>query len=354
VSDVAGLAARPAPEPRAVLRAAGVAAPEAIDAARLHDLSRSHALTFAELPDGSAYVVKRVLRRPHDAGRSLAAELYAYRLASWHPDLASVLPTPVHLDERREVIALVAAPPEHLYPAQCLEPGFPSPDLAAALGRALATLHAATRGIPLLTVAACGVVALPDAPEDERRLGADSAAALAITRDVLADAALVAALRRAAAALRPTCLIHADVKWDNALIDPGPPARVGLFDWELSGRGDPAWDVGSALADTVSLAARLHGLSALPSDPAQWLSPALRALLVAYADRADTGASAELAATVAGSWTARTIHLALECAASADAPDHPVVRELLAAARLLAGRHDDVAAAVHGTLAGAA
>ena len=350
----AGLAAGRAPEPRAVLRAAGVASPEAIEAARLHDVSRSHALTFAELPDGSAYVVKRLSSGARDAGRSLAAELYAYRLASWCPGLAAVLPTPVHLDERREVLALVAAPAEHLFPAQCLRPGFPSVDLATALGRALATLHTTTTDVALLTVASCGVVALPDYPEEDRRLGADSTAAVAVADDLLADPLLVAGLKRAAAALRPTCLIHGDVKWDNAVLDPGPPARVRLLDWELSGRGDPGWDVGSALADTVSLTARLHGVAALPSDPVEWIDPTLRALLAAYADRAGDASSAEFAATVASSWTARMIHLALECAASVEASDHAAVRGVLAAARLLSDRHDDVAATVHGALAAAA
>jgi hypothetical protein len=338
---------REPPAPRAVLCAAGVATLEAIEAAHLHDLSRSHMLTLAELPDGTAYVVKCVSEEAHAAGRSLAAELYTYRLASWRPELASVLPTTVHLDERRQVLALVAAPAGDLFPAQGLLPGFPSTDLAAALGRALAALHAATTGVPLLTVAACGVVHLPDTPEEERQIGNGSAAATAVARAVVADGKLAAALRRAAASLRPACLIHADVKWDNAVLEPGPPARVTLFDWELSGLGDPAWDVGAALADTVSLTVRVRGPAALPGDPAEWLSPALRSLLAAYTSHsAAADEPSAFAERVAGCWIARTIHLALECAASLDDPDHPLVQDLLAAARRLAGRHDAVAEAV--------
>jgi len=348
----AGRAAPPAepgswrepPEPRAVLRAAGVEE-AGIAAARLEDLSRSHSVTLAALPDGSAYVVKRVSRDAHAAGRSLAAELYAYRLASWRPELASVLPTAVHLDERRQVVALLAVPVEHLYPAQCLLPGFPSVDLAEALGRALGSLHAATAGVPLLTVAGCGVVHLPDTPEEDRLIGEGSAAALAVTRAIVADAVLAATLRRAAAVLRPSCLVHADVKWDNAVLDPGPPARVTLFDWELSGYGDPAWDVGAALADTVSLAVRLHGAQSVPADAVEWLDPPARALLAAYAARtpaADHG----FAERVSVCWVARMLHLALECASSADDSDHPVVRDLLETAHRLAAQCDAVLPAV--------
>jgi hypothetical protein len=304
-------------------------------------------LTLAELPDGMAYVVKCVSEEAHAAGRSLAAELYTYRLASWRPELASVLPTAVHLDERRQLLALVAAPAGDLFPAQGPLPGFPSPDLAAALGRALATLHASTTNVPLLTVAACGVVHLPDTPQEERLIGTGSAAATAVVDAVVDDGELVTALRRAAASLRPRCLIHGDLKWDNAVLDRGPPADVKLFDWELSGLGDPAWDVGAALADTATLTVRLHGLAALPADPAQWLDPALRALLAAYAGHtAAIDEPSAFAKRVAGCWVARTIHLALECASSLDDPDHRLVQDLVAAARRLACRHDAVAAAV--------
>jgi aminoglycoside phosphotransferase (APT) family kinase protein len=314
----------------------------------VQDLSRSHDLTFVALPDGPAYVVKRLSRDASASGRSLAAELYTYRLASWRPELAAVLPRAVHLDERRQVLALVAAPPTHLYPEQCLRPGFPSPDLAAALGRSLAALHRATDGIPLLTEASCGVVHLPDTAEQDRRIGAGAPAALAVARAVVDDVVLAGALRRAAAALRPSCLIHADLKWDNAVLDPGPPARVTLFDWELSGRGDPAWDVGSALADTVSLPVRL-GAAATP--PPERLSPALRALLAAYGADGTGAGTEDFAERVVVSWAARTVHLALECGAAVEDPEHAVVRGLTATARRLVAAADALVPTVRAALA---
>ena len=347
MSAVAGVATSQSPEPRSVLRAAGVASPEALEGARLHDVSRSHAVTLAELPDGSAYIVKRVSPEATDAGRSLAAELYAYRLASWRPDLASVLPTPVHLDERCQVVALVASPPEHLFPARCLEPGFPSPDLAAALGRSLATLHAATRDLPLLTVAACGVVGLPDAAEGERHLGSDSMAAARVADELVADPLLVTALRRTATALRPLLPHPRRPKVGQHRGRPGTPRPRAPVRLGVVGTRGPS--LGRRLGDRRYGVPRRPAARHLcaPSDPSQWLTPPLLALLGAYADRANPAPSAD---TVTRCWTSRTMHLALECAASVDAADHAAVRSLLAAARLLAECHDDLAAAVDGAL----
>jgi aminoglycoside phosphotransferase (APT) family kinase protein len=40
-------------------------------------------------------------------------------------------------------------------------------------------------------------------------------------------------------------LVHGDVKLDNVMFGPGtPPDLVGVFDWEMSTRGDPAMDLG--------------------------------------------------------------------------------------------------------------
>jgi hypothetical protein len=327
-----------APDPRAALRAAGVADAAGIAAARLSDLSRSHALTYAELEDGSAYVIKRRSPEAHASGRSLAAELYVYRLASWLPGLAEVVTEAVWLDERREVLVLVAAPSAHLLPAWAPAPGFPGAAMCAELGRALAALHAATRGVPVPATAACGIVALPDTAPEDRGVARDGAAS-AVAGAAAGDPALAEALRRCGALLEPACLVHGDVKWDNAILDPGPPAAVRLLDWELSGRGDPAWDVGAGLADTLAFGVRLRGSSAAPADAGAWVGAAAHALLMAYVeargDQADTFAEA-----VAGCWVARTIHLAIECAAAAGDPDHPAVIDLLAMARTGAASYD--------------
>ena len=325
------------PSPLAVLAAAGVANRSSLDRAVVSDLSRSHDTTLVTLPGGSAYVVKCTSVGARETGRSLAAELYVYRLASWQPDLAAILPAPVLIDERRQLLALVAAPMEHLFAAQGTVGPFRSPALAAAMGVALATIHVATVGTPIPTAAACGVLHLPETPEEHRFTGG-SAHAAAVAGAVVADDVLAAALRRGAQALRPLCLVHADVKWDNAVLDPGPPARVTLFDWELSGLGDPAWDVGSALADSLSLDVRLSAAPVVAA--AAPLTPAMAALLSAYGRTArgrgaDFLAGPDVAARVVLFWIARTLHLAMECAAAVEDDGHAAVHQLLATARAL-------------------
>ncbi len=47
----------------------------------------------------------------------------------------------------------------------------------------------------------------------------------------------------------PHRLVHGDYKLDNVMFGPGtPPQLVGVFDWEMSTRGDPRFDLGWMLA----------------------------------------------------------------------------------------------------------
>lgn len=356
MSAPAQAAVAPPPSALDVLAAAGLSVPAGTP---VWDRSSSHRVSHVTLPDGAAYVVKTTSERTRDSGRTLAAELYVYRLTTWVPGLAEVVPRVVHLDERAQVLALVAAPAEHLFTSRCLEPGFPSPPVAASLGSALALLHTTTRQVPLLGRAAVGVVHLPRTRPEEWFAGETSAALRAAGTTVVADATLGAALARAADAMSPACLVHADLKWDNVAVAPGP--RTTLFDWELSGRGDPAWDVGSALADTLALRVRLTG-----STPSPVVDASQRALLRAYADGApwalgpattrapdETGTptDADLATRVTLCLVARTVQLAIECAGAAGDAGYPVVAHLLDAARWVCAHEVDVRDSVASALA---
>ena len=56
---------------------------------------------------------------------------------------------------------------------------------------------------------------------------------------------------------RVETLIHFDLKWNNWLIAGysagGQKARLKIVDWELAGRGDPCWDLGSVFSEYLSL-----------------------------------------------------------------------------------------------------
>ena len=201
-----------------------------------------------------------------------------------------------------------------------------------------------------MTVANCGVIALPDTPAEQRRLSDDSPSGKQAIARVCDDDDICDMLRATAASFSPSCLIHGDVKWDNMIIDDGPPPKVLLFDWELSGRGDPAWDLGSALADTLALPTR----SSMPAgQPPDWVGEIERAILIAYAGAAPD-AGTDFAERVAGCWGARLAHLALECAAATGDACNPGVSVLLDAAQSLAQQYESVTAAVRSALESAA
>lgn len=253
MSGTGEVAWREPPTPLQALRAAGLDAA----GARLTDLSRSHSVHLAVLPDTSAYVVKRLRRKSWGEGRSLAAELYAYRLSGWRKGLDTVLPRPLLLDERRQVLVLDRAPG--------VSPPAGTAALTWGLGLAIATWHRATAGLPLPRAAAAGVLHMPETAT--AGWGLTVAAARELGERIVADDLLRGILTAGAAAWRPRCLVHADLKWDNCLVDQGHrEARIRVIDWELSGSGDPAWDVGCAIAeDLLTSTDDMAGAAALAS-----------------------------------------------------------------------------------------
>ncbi|HEX2021803.1 MAG TPA: phosphotransferase [Candidatus Thermoplasmatota archaeon] len=199
------------------------------------------------------------------------------------------------------------------------------PDVAAALGAALARVHAApvTPGIaarlrPAVPLA-FQVGLLPNA--GSRDLSGGAVKLLGVL-DEFPD------VRRHLDALlaewRPACVVHGDLKWDNALVAdaPGGP-RVTLVDWEGAGLGDPAWDVGCVFVDHLAFwlgsvpvtgetpPERAAELAAVPLGS---LAPALRAFWASYGatlglSPPEAGALLERATRHAG---ARLVQLAFE------------------------------------------
>jgi hypothetical protein len=94
-----------------------------------------------------------------------------------------------------------------------------------------------------------------------------------ILPDAGARAALLQRLAKARTLWREEALIHGDLKWDNCLLidagSDGTPAAVRLVDWELGGKGDPAWDLATALQEFVFHA---HPECMAGSTPFGWLA----------------------------------------------------------------------------------
>ena len=185
--------------------------------------------------------------------------------------------------------------------------GRPSPVLAAALGRALATIHAVPRDAEALREDAPWVLALHRPPLEALRYL--SAASVELVKLLQGDARLGAALDELRDSWRPAALVHRDIKWANCIAHPPPggtrPARISLVDWEMAGWGDPAFDVGSALSDYAAF-----GLVAAPAAA----GPASAALWDAYvrARRLDEPAAAQLSERSARYAGARLVQSAYE------------------------------------------
>ena len=133
-----------------------------------------------------------------------------------------------------------------------------SPDVAAGLGTALAMLHTIPPGDDPRS---SGAPELPWAMSLHRPRLRDlewlSEGSVDLIRGVQRDAGICDLIDAARGAWRQNTLIHGDVRWSNVVAADVEDARDGqasvrLVDWELGGVGDPAWDVGSVLAQLVS------------------------------------------------------------------------------------------------------
>jgi Phosphotransferase enzyme family len=216
------------------------------------DLSRSHRVIRVTMPGRPAVVVKTVAPESLQFGRGLAAELLVYRLGAWVPGLKAVLPRQLLVDEAREVLVVAdegdGGP--SLAEAVAAQPS-EAARAAPLLGRAIGRWHHDTAGVTVAPATPAFILALVQTPETA--LTVLNSTARAVAARILADARLGDAIRSVSRTWAPTCLIHGDFKWDNCLRG---PEGLRIVDWELAGYGDPAWDLGCALAEpTIATAA---------------------------------------------------------------------------------------------------
>ncbi len=137
--------------------------------------------------------------------------------------------------------------------------------LATRIGMALGDLHARP-DFPPFSADPPGVLRLhrlvPGA------LGVRTPAQLELVRMVQRAPAACAALEAEAAAWRTTAAIHGDVRWENTMVadvGDGDQPVVRLVDWELSGCGDPYWDISAGMACAVRDALAAVNLAARSS-----------------------------------------------------------------------------------------
>lgn len=137
------------------------------------------------------------------------------------------------------------------------------------------------------------------------------------------------ALKKLADEWEPRAFVHGDLRFSN-ILSPDPRhdgSALALIDWELSGPGDPAWDIGWVIAGI--LARRAHDLSAA--------FPLVRACWVGYTEGAgDTSTRVLLERTIRWS-AAAALQLAHE-EARMPRPDDTLAAMLIEVGRSLLER----------------
>ncbi len=337
-------------DPLRVLVSCGwLAAAEAADSRlRVDSLARSHQVVRVTAPDGRAVIVKQPTPEARQNGRNLNRELYVYRLAGWIGALSKVLPAPLLIDERRQLLVCESLDIERNWPDGLEIEPISAPGVAEQLGRMMASWHRETKDIPLESSPAPGILYIADSikPACEGQ----SSSAQAIMRSFSKDAEFCEACREGAQVYQPACLIHGDIRPDNWIVRRDKvPISLKVFDWEMSGLGDPAWDIGSVCAETVIQVIRT-GVNALP-DASGWLSLSASALhefvcaYVAEQGGIDASSSATWDRVVLLAAT-RLLHVAIEWAENSYNIDGGGVDQIVGQARNLLRTRQRLAASL--------
>lgn len=223
----------------------------------VRDLSRRNR-GYAITEKDRAFFVKQNV----DGARALRRETSIYRRAGRETgrSLAPYLPRLHYQDGRVVVLELLAG-------ARTLTDCVGSRRAASAaacarLGEALRLVHSSPpRSVSraerpwVLELAAPPVEMLRDA----------SAANVELLRIIHQSEFFCSALASLRSAWRASALIHGDLRADNVMVQRGAGRLrddIRIIDWELSGIGDPAWDVGSVIGSFLSL-----WISSLPFVP---------------------------------------------------------------------------------------
>ncbi len=264
------------------------------DGVVLRDVSHRNEALVLQRREGVGYFAKRTNTAAREAERCEVAARTA--------GLATFVPAPI----RRAVngwLIFEAEPGAVDFVVRHRATRVVEPALTRALGTALGILHRETR----LSVSRSAEADAPAVLSIHRprlaALGVLSPATVQLTRAVQRHPALGRALDALREGWRHESLIHNDVKWANVLVIPEPAGQdpgIRIVDWEHSSPGDPAWDVGSAIAGHVT--AWIESIPSMPShdDPAMHakaahsplhlMRPAIESLWEGYLESAGTPA----------------------------------------------------------------
>jgi aminoglycoside phosphotransferase (APT) family kinase protein len=265
---------------------------------------RNRNYTVLADPD-SSYVLKQGVGPDRIA--TVAREAATYRLLQRQGGVfARYLPDVSFYDADEHILVLELVPESETLREYHIRRGGVSPRAASSLGRALRLLH---RIPPPAASHVCEppwVLALDRPPLT--LLHDFSSASVDLLRVARTSDELAALLRGLAETWSASTLVHYDLRWENCVRSRAPASRdaprLRIVDWELSGLGDPCWDVGCVFAEYLAFwLTSLPTPSALSTGdqptlalfPLDRVQPAIDALWSAYAG-ADASASQGTAA----------------------------------------------------------
>jgi aminoglycoside phosphotransferase (APT) family kinase protein len=216
------------------------------------DVSRRNCVFLATTRSGPSFVVKQAGPR---TARTLAHEAAVLGALAGMAELAGRVPVVVHHEPAAR--RLVVSTPGGARDWGDHRGRFPRIP-ARVLGRTLAALHRLpSDGVeaPPPDVDRMWALLLPEPPHE---LVLDlSAAAQDLVARIQADDHLCRRLEELRSTPGDEVLVHGDLRWANclALAAPGSErrTRVVLADWELAGPGPAAFDVGTVLAEYLSV-----------------------------------------------------------------------------------------------------
>jgi Ser/Thr protein kinase RdoA (MazF antagonist) len=222
----------------------GVVKPRAVidDDFAVVDVSRRNCVFLATTASGPTFVVKQATAANESA---LAHEAKVLQVLAKAPELTPHVPAVLHHEAGRLLLSTGAGARDWA-DHRGRFPLIP----ARVLGRVLAALHGLVADVPRGADPIWGLQ-LPEPPLAlvlELSAGAQDLLARIQASDFICGR--LAELRDAG---HRDALVHGDLRWENCLALPAAGARrrtrVLLVDWELAGRADPAFDVGSVLAE---------------------------------------------------------------------------------------------------------
>ena len=240
---------------RGYLTTSGVA----LDGITIEDASRRNTNLKVLRPRGMSYFLKQARNTDGIVHLAHEASIYQILRADVRRDsLGRCLPQFLGYDPNKHILVLEFVRKSHnLREHYALKRRFPVA-LGAAVAHALAGLHRLPIKDDLVPRSSHGPPWIFSLHRPGlRHWRGLSSASLKVVEIIQGHSEYCRLLNNVQQDWRNVAFIHFDAKWDNCIVlEPSAPEYtrgLRIIDWELAGLGDACWDVGSVLADYLSL-----------------------------------------------------------------------------------------------------